>query len=92
MLRAIEDHIYEEVVPARIVNKRNSNGYDEYLVEWLDDFEETWIPEVEIADDIIFDYENDIERVVGTVVHDDSKDPKSRQLIEWKDTPLLSWR
>lgn len=36
MLRAIEDHIYEEVVPARIVNKRNSNGYDEYLVEWLD--------------------------------------------------------
>lgn len=36
MLRVIEDHIYEEVVPARIVNKRNSSGYDEYLVEWLD--------------------------------------------------------
>lgn len=37
---------------------------------------------MEIADDIISDYENDIERVAGTIVHEDSKDPKSRQLIE----------
>jgi len=44
MLEAIEGHIYEDVVPAKLVKSRTSNGQTEYLVQWIDGTRSTNLP------------------------------------------------
>lgn len=68
ILSTIESHIYEEVFPDRILSMRESNSGREYLVRWIDGYEDMWVTEMDISDDVISAFERNVENVVGKEV------------------------
>lgn len=94
ILSTIESHIYEEVFPDRILSMRESNSGREYLVRWIDGYEDMWVTEMDISDDVISAFERNVENVVGKevlTVGDGRTAGKQGKLIQWRDTQLLSW-
>lgn len=87
----LRDHTFEEVVPANITDSRTLEfGGVEYLVEWMDGYEPSWVNELDISDDLIFDYENRME-FANCKKSYQKRNKKNEILVQWKDTKFLSW-
>jgi len=100
MLEAIEGHIYEDVVPAKLVKSRTSNGQTEYLVQWIDGtrstnppkknsgaeifvgYNDMWISERDIADDIIISFQDNVEQVQGWEISSELNGNNEKRLIK----------
>eukprot|EP00223_Ostreococcus_mediterraneus_P005872 CAMPEP_0174578458 /NCGR_PEP_ID=MMETSP0929-20130131/851_1 /TAXON_ID=548131 ORGANISM="Ostreococcus mediterraneus, Strain clade-D-RCC2572" /NCGR_SAMPLE_ID=MMETSP0929 /ASSEMBLY_ACC=CAM_ASM_000573 /LENGTH=297 /DNA_ID=CAMNT_0015759591 /DNA_START=321 /DNA_END=1211 /DNA_ORIENTATION=+ len=91
MLEAIEGHIYEDVVPAKLVKSRTSNGQTEYLVQWIDGYNDMWISERDIADDIIISFQDNVEQVQGWEISSELNGNNEKRLIKWRDSDILTW-
>jgi len=92
MLSAIEAHIYEEIVPVALLSKRLSNGTAEYLVRWIDDVDDMWVPEGDIADDVIQTFEENLELTKGELLtQKEDESNGQRRLIQWHDSQILTW-
>jgi len=58
----LRNYTFEEVVPSNIIDSRISdNGGVEYLVEWMDGYQESWVSELDVSDDLIRDYNDGFE-------------------------------
>ena len=57
------------------------------------DFEPMWVDDIDIADDLIRDFDCGLERatVLSTFGSEHLPTPASNVLVQWADTDLLSW-
>lgn len=92
--KCLESFVFEEIVPLRVQNSRvNSSGTTEYFVEWPDDYESLWVPEKQIADDLILDFQEDrssdsFVRILGSRK---AIDNENEYLVQWADSYIPSW-
>jgi len=96
----LEQYIYEEVPPASIKAARPAgDGGDEYLIEWLDERMDSWVPENNISDNLIKDFKAGIEyapqdKVYAPPTYAPSGikiKTKSATLVKWADGAPPSW-
>ena len=60
--KTLEQFVFEEVPPSAIKACRTTDtDQKEYLVEWLDDFSDSWVSARDISDEPIDDFENGVE-------------------------------
>lgn len=86
----LRDYTFEEVVPSNIMDSKiTDSGEVEYLVEWMDGFEESWVSELDVSDDLIRDYNDGLEFASCKKIFDSSK--RNELLIQWKDVTPPSW-
>ena len=97
--KTLEQFVFEEVPPAAIKRARvadDGSGDTEYLVEWLDDFCDSWVSKRDVADDLVRDFENGLEyAVVKRAYEPPSRQcgPKKnrRRLVAWADGAPPTW-
>lgn len=96
----LEQYSYEEVPPASIKAARPAgDGGDEYLIEWLDERMDSWVPENNIADNLIKDFKAGIEYAPQDKVYTPPTyapsgikiKTKSATLVKWADGAPPSW-
>ena len=84
ILSEIEGHIYEEVFPDSLLAQRVSSAGREYLVRWCDGafhstcrticidfkvgYDDTWVSEMDISDDLVAIFSQNMEQVQGKPV------------------------
>lgn len=96
----IERFVYEEVPPAAIKGVRPAGDLgDEYLIEWLDERRDSWVPEYDISDDLIKDFHDGIEyaRIEKAYAPPTYTPPgiktktSTATLVKWADGAPPSW-
>jgi signal recognition particle protein len=86
----LRNYTFEEVVPSNIVDSRITDfGGVEYLVEWMDGYQESWVSELDVSDDLIRDYNDGFEFAGCKRTFDSGK--RNELLVQWKDTTPPSW-
>ena len=105
--KTLEQYVFEEVPPAAIKDSRTSESdQKEYLVEWLDDFESSWVLGRDVSDDLIEDFERGLEYAKVEKVYEPPSfvpgggargkkaktKPKNKlRLVTWSDGATPSW-
>ena len=64
-------NLYEEALPRRILDTRRVDLRSEYLVEWEDSSELEWIPGKNVAEDVLTDFQHDLEYAYAEALVDD---------------------
>ena len=86
----LRNYTFEEVVPSNIIDSRISdNGGVEYLVEWMDGYQESWVSELDVSDDLIRDYNDGFEFANCKKIFCSGK--RNELLVQWKDTIPPTW-
>lgn len=56
------DSLFEEVPPAAILDVRSSeDGTRDFLIQWPDGSEDSWVNEKDVAEDVVEDYDKGLE-------------------------------
>ncbi|KIZ02150.1 Signal recognition particle protein, chloroplastic [Monoraphidium neglectum] len=86
--------LYDEVEVAGILEEREGaeEGEKEYLVQFKDGAPDAWVPERDVAPDVIEDWQAGMERVQVAAVEDVLQWGTERQfLVQWADGSKASW-
>mmetsp|Transcript_28899 Transcript_28899/g.71335 ORF Transcript_28899/g.71335 Transcript_28899/m.71335 type:complete len:350 (+) Transcript_28899:860-1909(+) len=99
--KTLEQHEFEEMPPGVIKGYRTTdNEQKEYLVEWLDDFSDSWVFARDISDDLIEDFEGGLEyaHVSKTYLPPSHHGIQAKEnvanrqsLVKWMDDATPSW-
>ena len=100
--KTLEQYVFEEVPPAAIKDSRVSDtDQKEYLVQWLDDFSDSWVLGRDVSDDLIEDFERGLEYAQVDKVYEPpsftpggkkkTKAKNKPRLVKWGDDATPSW-
>jgi len=85
-------NLYEEALPRRILDTRRVDLRSEYLVEWEDGPEPEWIKAEHVAEDVLEDFQRDLEYAYAEALVDDRVVEGKREfLVQWRDEEEDSW-
>ncbi|CAL8470619.1 g10161 [Coccomyxa elongata] len=89
----LADNLFEEVEPVAVLKARkNENGTRDFLVKWSDGSEDSWVPQWNVANDVVEDFDagleyGEAERILKSVQRGDTRE----YLVQWKDDYPDSW-
>lgn len=88
--KTLEQYVFEEVPPAAIKDSRTTDSdQKEYLVQWLDDFSDSWVLGRDISDDLIQDFEKGLEYARMTKAYDPPSYTPGNANTKAKNRPRL---
>jgi len=91
--KLLEAHVFEEVTPLSIKDSQQGrNDEAEYLVQWLDGYQDSWVSNIYVADDLIRDYDEGAEYALAVDSYPQSSHGDSPALIKWEDERLPCWQ
>jgi len=91
-IACLQGELYEDVEPVAILLDRDTGPEREFLVQWPDDVEDSWVPLSNIAEDVVVDYDSGLEYVEPECVLDVREKGDEREyLVRWKDEYPDSW-
>lgn len=83
---------YETLQPVAVLDVRVINSEKEYLIQWPDDCEDSWVPEKDVAEDVRDDFESGLEYAEAEAILDRKIRKGERYyLVRWKDDYEDSW-
>uniref|UniRef100_A0A7R9T4C9 Uncharacterized protein n=3 Tax=Ostreococcus sp. 'lucimarinus' TaxID=242159 RepID=A0A7R9T4C9_9CHLO len=91
----LRSYMFEEIVPLSIIQKRPVASRDQFLVSWFDGFEPIWVDDVDVADDLINEFNLGIERASASeliTIEGSVRAYPDTVLVKWSDHDLLNWR
>lgn len=92
VINTLTDDIYETLEPVAILDMRTIGDDKEYLVQWPDEVEDSWVSESEVADDVREDYENGLEYAEAKgIVKMRKKGDERLYLVRWCDDHKDTW-
>lgn len=99
--KTLEQFVFEEVPPSALKACRTTDtDQKEYLVEWLDDFSDSWVSARDISDELIDDFECGVEYAQLDKVYEPpsfkrqgnkKRQGKRERLARWSDSATPSW-
>ncbi|GMH39684.1 hypothetical protein BSKO_07582 [Bryopsis sp. KO-2023] len=92
VISTLTDDIYETLEPVAILDMRSVGEEREYLVQWPDDAEDSWVTESEVAEDVKEDFEKGLEYgdALG-ILNMRNKGDERLYLIRWSDDHKDTW-
>lgn len=86
-------NLFEEVLPKKVVEARTAtNGKKEYLVQWMDGSEDSWVKQADMAKDVIEDFEAGLEYAAAESLTKMKRRGQERlYLVRWQDDSPDSW-
>lgn len=76
------DSLYEEVEPKSILDvRKNEDGTRDFLVQWADGAEDSWVAESYLAEDVIEDYEQGLEYAEAECIVEMKRKGDARQYL-----------
>lgn len=92
VIGTLTNALYEILTPVSILDVRNVGGEKEYLVEWPDDVDDSWVKESDLAEDVKEDYENGFEYAeIDEILKRKSRGDERWYLVQWKDKDECTW-
>ena len=92
VISTLTQDMYEVLTPAAILDVREINGLKEYLIEWPDDCEDSWVSEKDMAEDVRDDFEKGLEYgEVAEILDRKIRKNERFYLVRWKDNYKDSW-
>lgn len=73
--KTLRNYMFEEIVPNSIIEKRSNASQNQFLVSWLDGYEPIWVDDVDVADDLINEFDQGLERACGRMIESAKKMP-----------------
>eukprot|EP01025_Chloroclados_australasicus_P041405 TRINITY_DN4385_c0_g1_i2.p1 TRINITY_DN4385_c0_g1~~TRINITY_DN4385_c0_g1_i2.p1 ORF type:complete len:163 (+),score=31.06 TRINITY_DN4385_c0_g1_i2:154-642(+) len=90
--RALTYFVYEDVAPAAVLDKRESDGQVQYLVKWRDGSDDSWVPESMTSEEVRQDYEAGLEYAEAISVSAvRGRGMAKEYLVKWADGAEDSW-
>lgn len=79
--------------PASIVRARATpSGMREFLVTWPDGRDDSWVPETDVAQDVVADFDAGLEYApAARLVRERRRGDGREFLVEWADGAEASW-
>lgn len=95
--KLLEKHVFEEVPPLSIRTSQQGRNQDrEYLVQWLDGYEDSWVSNIYVADDLIRDYDEGAEYALAENSYPQTNQKRHYEntlaIIKWEDEMLPCWQ
>ncbi|CAD7705188.1 unnamed protein product [Ostreobium quekettii] len=91
-IACLQGNLYEDLEPVAILLDRETGPEREFLVQWPDDVEDTWVPLSDMAEDVVRDYDQGLEYCEPEAIVDvRSKGDEREYLLRWKDDYPDSW-
>lgn len=84
----LRSYMFEEIVPLSIIQKRPVASRDQFLVSWFDGFEPIWVDDVDVADDLINEFNLGIERASASeliTIEGSVRAYPDTVLVKWSD-------
>lgn len=92
VIGTLTDDMYEVFEPVAILDMRTIGDEREFLVQWPDNSEDSWVPEQDVAEDIKEDYINDLEYGDAEgILKVRNKGDERFYLVRWKDDYEDTW-
>jgi len=92
VISTLTNDMYETLVPVAVLDMRDINGEREYLIQWPDDCDDSWVPEKDIAEDVREDFEKGLEYAeVDEILDRKIRKSERLYLVRWKDSYEDSW-
>ncbi|KAK9828851.1 hypothetical protein WJX72_002407 [[Myrmecia] bisecta] len=89
----LTENLFEDVEPIQILDARTTdNGTREFLVQWPDGVEDSWVAEKFVAEDVIEDYDEGLEYANAECILDvRQKGDQRTYLVRWQDDCDDTW-
>lgn len=86
-------NLFEEVLPRKVLEARTlANGKKEFLVQWMDGSEDSWVKQSDMAKDVIDDFEAGLEYAAAECLTKMKRRGEERlYLVKWQDDSPDSW-
>lgn len=92
VINTLTDDMYESFEPVAILDMRTIGDEKEFLVQWPDDAEDSWVPEQDVSDDIREDYINGLEYGDAEgILRARTRGDERSYLIRWRDGYEDTW-
>ena len=91
--RILTENLFEDVAPGQVLASREAaDGTREFLVQWPDGRDHSWVPQKYMADDVIVDFDSGLEYAEAeSILEEKEEDGGKVYLVRWRDGAEDSW-
>jgi len=92
--KVLTENTYEEIAPAAVLEARTrEDGTREFLCQWEDGQEDSWVAEKHVSVDVMNDFDQGLEYAVAEAVLEERTDAEGARefRVRWADTRAETW-